>query len=287
MVDDLVCLGETFEDLIFFDLQQWPRLGHEFRTPNLRRTWGGGALLTAVAAARLGCRVKVISALPAGAEKMLRGEGLRVRNLRRRGEPHALTIALSTSEDRAFMTFPGVNEQLETRLLELLPSIRGRHVHLALEPKNCLAWAQALEALRQRQISCSWDFGWHEELPQRAAFPELCEQLHYVFLNQSEAQHYSACTRWEESLDWWAQKTGVVVVKLSKDGCMALQNGERICLPGIPVEAIDSTGAGDAFNGAFLAELQRTGDLAMALHRGNQVGAASTCCVGGLEGLPR
>ena len=283
---DLACVGETFEDIIFHHLSEWPRLGQEFCTRHMVRTWGGGALLTAVAAARQGCRVVIVSALASAAHRFLRNQGLKVRNLRQSSEPHALTVALSTQEDRAFVTYPGVNDQLEERFLASLPRVQVRHLHLALEPRDCLAWVAALNKLRSRGISTSWDFGWHAHLVDLPGFAQMTACLDTLFLNQPEALLYSGASNWEEACDYWSQRRGQTIIKRGKQGCLALAGEQRIEVPGIAVAAIDSTGAGDAFNGGFLTGLLEGRELTGALQLGNQLGAASTLCAGGLEGLP-
>ena len=280
MALDLVCLGETFEDIIFHDLKAWPQLGQEHRCERLLRTWGGGALLTAVAAARQGLAVQVVSGLAAAAQRFLKVENIKVRNLRRSGETHALTVALSTLEDRAFVTYPGVNEVLEERFLRALATLRGRHLHLALEPRDCGAWRQALSSLRERKVTVSWDFGWNEELVDRPGFAQLLDQIDFLFLNESEAGLYG------NGLDW-SGRPGLTIIKLGKQGCLAWSGQRKTEVRGLAVKAIDSTGAGDAFNGGFLAGMLAGQSLHDALQLGNRIGAASTLCAGGLEGLPR
>src|SRR5258708_4090950 len=93
---DLACVGESFEDLIFADLKRLPRLGEELRTRAFVRTYGGGATTTAVAAARLGVATRIVSAVSRGAATRLRAEGVRITNLRKPHEAHAVTAALST-----------------------------------------------------------------------------------------------------------------------------------------------------------------------------------------------
>ena len=286
MVIDLVCAGETFEDVIFHDLSQWPRLGEEFKTDRLLRTWGGGALLTAVAAARQGRPTQVVSALAAGAHKFLRREGIRVSNLRRGDEPHAFTVALSTRDDRAFVTYPGVNEQLEERLLRSLGRLKARHVHLALEPRDCEAWVKAVENLRSRGLTTSWDFGWNSALLERPGFAALTGAVDYLLLNEKEAMFYSGSSSWEEACGFWSDRTRCVVIKLGCRGCLAMAGQQSWTSPPVCVESVESTGAGDAFNGGFLAGLLEGLGMEGALELGNRVGAASTLQAGGLAGLP-
>ena len=52
------------------------------------------------------------------------------------------------------------------------------------------------------------------------------------------------------------------------------------------MRAVDSTGAGDAFNGGFLCGVLRGLPPRACLRLGNFVGARSTRRAGGLDGLP-
>src|SRR6185295_1724925 len=74
----LLSAGEAFEDLVFVGLPRLPGLGEEVRTNNFSSSIGGGAIITAVAAARLGVPVSVASGLSDHAAKRLRTEGVRV-----------------------------------------------------------------------------------------------------------------------------------------------------------------------------------------------------------------
>src|SRR5205823_1423104 len=94
----------------------------------------------------------------------LRREKIRITNLRKPHERQAVTVALSTGADRAFVTFDGVNSRLEPRLTRVLRSTRASHVHLALYPRNTRAWTRQVWALRRRHITTSWDFGWNDVL---------------------------------------------------------------------------------------------------------------------------
>src|SRR6266699_3440046 len=162
--------GEAFDDLIFSGLADLPESGQEVKTDAFARSPGGGAVITAVAAARLGLRCGVASGLGDAAVRLLENEGVSVRNLRRRAEPTAITVALSTRHDRRFVTFNGMNDRLPGRIRRLLPRIRARHVHLALNPGRCRPWIAALAELRRRGITTSWDFGWNPSLARDPAF---------------------------------------------------------------------------------------------------------------------
>jgi sugar/nucleoside kinase (ribokinase family) len=54
-----------------------------------------------------------------------------------------------------------------------------------------------------------------------------------------------------------------VVIKLGAGGCYLADSSHQAALPALPTQVIDSTGAGDAFCGGFLAGYLRTGSLVL------------------------
>jgi len=62
-----------------------------------------------------------------------------------------------------------------------------------------------------------------------------------------------------------------VVIKLGADGCCVSSAGLTELLPAEPVCALDTTGAGDAFAGAFLASILKGQTLLQAARRANRV----------------
>jgi sugar/nucleoside kinase (ribokinase family) len=289
---DLVTLGEAFEDLVFLDLPRLPRPGEEIKTDRFLRTPGGGALITAVAASRLGTRCRVVSALGEGAVALLRGEGVGVRNLRREGEAHALTAALSTKRDRSFVTYSGVNDRLEPRLAAALrdeshQKKRARHVHFAFYPRDCGRWALAVARLRGLGVATSWDFGWNEGLTRDPGFPALASAVDYLFLNEVEASLYARRRSLARAIEHWREKARNAVIKLGPRGSRWVSLSIDVSAPAPPVRVVDTTGAGDAFDGGFLHALLNGAAPAACLKAGNRMGALSTRGAGGLAGLPR
>ena len=252
------------------------------------RTFGGGTLITAVAAARMGARVHVLSALADGAADRLGSERVRVTNLRRRGEAHAVSVALSTRADRAFVTFDGVNEALESRLLSRLGSRLPpmRHLHLALAPRDLRSWQQLLERCRRRRVTTSWDFGWHEDLPGRRGFASLLGALDWVFVNEREARHYAKAFTFASACARWRLLAKQTVIKRGARGAMVLEGNRVWRAPAVRGNVVDTTGAGDAFNGGFLAALLSGRPVAECLSAGVRLGSLSTRAAGGLDGLP-
>lgn len=284
---ELLCAGEAFEDLVFFGLPRLPRPGEELKTSALLRTVGGGALITAVAAARLGTRVRVLSGLGSAGVAALRADGVSVRNLKRVREGHAISVAISTRRDRSFVTYNGVNDVLEPRLRMALRTERARHVHLAFMPPDCARWSAIVRRLRRRGITTSWDFGWNEALLSDGAFPKLLAALDYVFVNEKEALLYSRARTRRAAVARLRQLSPNAVIKLGRGRARWVSRRVDLYVAAPRVAVVDTTGAGDAFNGGFLHRLLRGGSPRACLAAGNHVGARSTTAPGGTAALPR
>jgi ribokinase len=284
----LLTAGEAFEDLVFVGLERLPAPGEEVKTDTFHATIGGGAVITAVAAARLGVSTAILSALSAPAVARLHRERVRVHNLRQPREPHAISAALSTTTDRAFVTFNGVNAVLEPRLLDALATTAAGHVHLALTPSDLDAWIRRIRRLRKAGHTVSWDFGWSETLALRPELPALMDALDLVFVNELEAPLYAQVNALDDAYPPLRARRCTVIVKLGSLGSRWLRAGPEgdVVMPAPRVTPVDTTGAGDAFSAGFLAAWLRRAAPATCLATGNTVGAASTRAAGGLDALP-
>lgn len=79
----------------------------------------------------------------------------------------------------------------------------------------------------------------------------------------------------------------VVALKLGKDGAYVATPHERRVVPGFAVAAIDATGAGDCFGGAFVARLVAGDDPFTAARYANAAAALSTTGYGAVAPIPR
>ncbi|MDD3347441.1 ribokinase [Oscillibacter sp.] len=78
-----------------------------------------------------------------------------------------------------------------------------------------------------------------------------------------------------------------VVITLGSMGAFAMDRERSELLPRLEVEAVDTTGAGDAFNGGFVTALSEGADLFTALRWGNVTGALSVTRLGTAPAMPR
>ena len=77
-----------------------------------------------------------------------------------------------------------------------------------------------------------------------------------------------------------------VVITMGSLGAFATDGEKSELLPRLSVNAIDTTGAGDAFNGGFVMALSEGKDLFEALRYGNATGALSVTKLGTAPAMP-
>ncbi|MCY1212127.1 2-dehydro-3-deoxygluconokinase [compost metagenome] len=86
----------------------------------------------------------------------------------------------------------------------------------------------------------------------------------------------------------WCHHMGArqVVLKLGSQGCVVSDGTQLSFVPPFPVTAVDATGAGDCFDGAFLAQLAAGNDPVSAARWAGVAAALTTKGYGAVEPLP-
>lgn len=128
--------------------------------------------------------------------------------------------------------------------------------------------------------------------PEAEGARPFLDQLDVLVLNEVEAEQLLGTVVTAEnsaraalSLASLGPKT--VVVTLGAAGAVVATRGETTAIPVPIVTVVDTTGAGDAFTGAFAAELARGSDAVAAARMGVVAGSLATTAPGAYPGLPR
>jgi len=79
----------------------------------------------------------------------------------------------------------------------------------------------------------------------------------------------------------------VVAVKLGQKGCLVVTEDKNVRLSGFNVKTVDTTGAGDAFDGAFLTGILEGLSIEKAAELANAVAALKSCGRGAVAPLPK
>ena len=102
-----------------------------------------------------------------------------------------------------------------------------------------------------------------------------------LFPNEEEAAVLAGSADPETQGERLAKHYPIVVIKRGAAGAEAAEGGRRWRVNAPKIEAVDTTGAGDAFVAGFLAARLSGADIPIALERAAAAGAIASTIVGG------
>jgi len=110
---------------------------------------------------------------------------------------------------------------------------------------------------------------------------ELLAGVEVVFITPAGLESLGAPPRAEDGAAWVLERgPSVVAVTLGREGCLVATANESQRIPGVEVQARDTTGAGDCFAGAFVWALSRGRSGFEAGRLANSMAALSTTALG-------
>jgi sugar/nucleoside kinase (ribokinase family) len=306
-VVDVLVLGDANPDLVLRG-DVVPRFGQaEQLLTGADLVLGGSGAIVAHGLARLGRSVRLVAATgedPLG--RLTRGwlsdAGVEAPLLApSSGAGTGATVVLSRGDepsDRAMLTYPGAIAELSAAqvqaAVEQAIDEGVRHVHVAsyfLVPAFAGLLPGLLAHARARQVSTSLDTN-DDPARQWAGVDGLLEHLDLLLPNRAEVVSLAAAagTSTEdpaEAAAVLASRGPVVVVKDGAAGAFRVApDGSLVREGGVPVEPVDTTGAGDTFDAAYLHSFLDGLPAEACLRRAARAGALSTSAVGGTGGQP-
>lgn len=179
--------------------------------------------------------------------------------------------------------------------LPLIRSTKVLHVSgisQAISASACDTVFAAIDAARKAGARISFDCNVRPKLwplaRARAIIVATMAQCDWFLPSLEESAQLSGREGPDAILDWChGQGAPVVALKMGADGVWVSDGEKREHIAGLRVNAIDATGAGDCFDGAFLARLV-AGDTPFAAGRyANAAAALKTTGYGAVAPLPR
>jgi len=283
---DIAVVGQTFCDLVFEGAPLEFRPGTESYASGLVVS-PGGAATRAVAAARLGASTALVSELgPDDFGDMVRRRlqsepGLTLDWVSPAGAT-PVSVALTSSQDRAFLTYDG-GRTAPSFTVQDLP--RTRFVHVGLVE----GVADAVVDARRAGTVVVAGVGWDESGAWAGDQLDALADIDVFCLNADEALAYTRAASLGEAVRVLAARVGVLVVTDGPRGALVMEPGldAPVRVPGFAVRAVDPTGAGDVFVAAVMVELAQGADLVAAVRFGNGAAALAVSAHGGAAAAPR
>ncbi|MBN3766132.1 ribokinase [Burkholderia sp. Ac-20365] len=280
----VVVVGSINMDMVVVT-NTFPRLGETLFGTGFSTHPGGKGANQAVAAARLGAQVTMIGRVGADAfggemKATLEREGIDVRHVTTASQATGIASITLTGGDNAIVVVPGANAELSPEDIDRAADAFAQADIILAQLE--VPYATVLHAARRaRELNKPFFLN---PAPAVALDAELLDLVTLLTPNQHEL-----ATALQTSEDAWAdelaRRPGRIAMTRGKDGvCYAGSDGKLVHKPGFTVDAVDTTGAGDTFNGA-LAAFWSLG-IDEAVRRANGAAALSVTRAGAQGGMP-
>ncbi|WP_114571959.1 ribokinase [Exiguobacterium flavidum] len=281
---DIAVIGSNMVDLITY-IETMPKEGETLEAPDFEIGCGGKGANQAIAAAKMGSRVMMVTKV---------GDDLFADNTIANFEKHGIDTEFT---EKVPGTSSGVapifvDPESKNRIL----IIKGANAHLAPEDvdraadklKQCRLIILQLE-IPLPTVYRAIEFGNEHGIPvilnpapasKELDFDAVCK-CDFFIPNESELEILTGMpVETEEQIRQAADTLLVkgvknVIVTMGSRGVLWMTKGESHFVASHRVDAIDTTGAGDAFIGAFSNEYVKTGDILRALKAATAFAALS------------
>jgi sugar/nucleoside kinase (ribokinase family) len=316
---DLLVVGEINPDVVVADPDPRPVFGQvERRVAGIRLAIGSSSAITACGAVRLGLRVALVGvvgddALGRFVVAAIAARGVDVSRVRiDPALPTGASVVLSGGDDRAILTAEGAIGAVTAADVPLDLVKRARHLHVGSWFLQSSLWSDGprlFATAHDAGLTTSLDPNWDPAERWGSGLRAVLPHLDVVLPNAVEAGRIAGVAASDpgqagialarlggggspDSPDasraaGSASPGPLVVVKAGSAGAVAANAvGVVATTAAYPVDAIDTTGAGDSFDAGFLDAWLAEASVGEALRRAAVCGALSTRAIGGPEAQP-
>ncbi|MFJ4897664.1 MULTISPECIES: ribokinase [unclassified Streptomyces] len=289
---DLLVVGSANADLVV-GVDRRPSAGETVLGSDLAVHPGGKGANQAVAAARLGARTALLARVGDDAHGRLllesqRSAGVDTTGVLVGGAPTGVAlITVDPTGDNSIVVSPGANARLTPADIRaaapLLSAARVVSVQLEIPLETVVETARVLPAGTRLVLNPS------PPAPLPAEVLAACDPL---VVNEHEARFILGQDAGTTPESWARALTALgprsVVITLGAGGALAAdaRTGECVRVPSPEVDAVDTTGAGDAFTAALAWRLGLGEELPMATALAVRVGAAAVTRQGAQASFP-
>jgi sugar/nucleoside kinase (ribokinase family) len=304
---DVLVIGSACVDLVFGGMPHWPVLGQEMYVDQFAISVGA-IFNTAATLSRL--QVGLLTELGSDFCSRYIFEELEKAGVSRdlvviHDSPmRSLSVCMAYEGERGFVSYsdkhPGKATRAEgegreggeqpsllliQKLQQALEEYAFDAVFMYAHPTD-LPFLNVVEEFGQ-DISIFFDTGWGAQC---LSNPQMCSVIRrgdYIMPNQAEAMAMTSTETAEAAATALAELIPTAIVKVGARGAIACRQEELMYCPAYPIQqVVDTTGAGDAFNGGLIYGILKGYTLPKALRCGTICGSLSTMALSGTAAVP-
>lgn len=278
--------GATNVDLLYEDMPKIPDVGEEIYTDKFSCQLGGGLPATLINIGRLGIESKIATELggdmfSAFASEQYKKNNVEPMNIYKGSSiPLNITSAIILKDDRSFITYGKGSIEPDDEAKESF-------YNMAHGAKICLmqpgGFIEVYKKLKSEGTLMVLDMGWDENMSVEK-YSDLLDTADIYTPNRKEALRITGAANENDAADALKKYFDRVIVKVDKDGCIGIDNGERFFVKSVEkFKNKDSTGAGDAFLAGLCYGLFYDYPLKDCIEFGNITGGKAVTAVGALS----
>lgn len=282
-MSEIVVVGSINTDLVFVS-QKRPKAGETILGDEFLTIPGGKGANQAVASAKLGKDVSIIGCVGNDiyGEKMLENfiaNGVDTSMIEVLDISTGVAGIMVDNEDNSIVVIPGANKLLSKAMIDKhMDVLKGaKVVILQLEiPMDVIEYV--IDICHQNHIISILN-----PAPARKVPEQLIEKVSYLTPNEHEAVEIFGKQAIDDLLKQYPNK---LIITQGDQGVVFFDGQYKRHIASLSVDVVDTTGAGDTFNGALATCLVSGQPLLEAIEYANKVAAISITKYGAQGGMP-
>lgn len=278
--------GATNVDLLYEDMPKIPDVGEEIYTDKFSCQLGGGLPATLINIGRLGIESKIATELggdmfSAFALEQYKKNNVEPMNIYKGSSiPLNITSAIILKDDRSFITYGKGSIEPDDEAKESFYNMTHGAKICLMQPGGFI---EVYKKLKSEGTLMVLDMGWDENMSVEK-YSDLLDTADIYTPNRKEALRITGAANENDAADALKKYFDRVIVKVDKDGCIGIDNGERFFVKSVEkFKNKDSTGAGDAFLAGLCYGLFYDYPLKDCIEFGNITGGKAVTAVGALS----
>ncbi|WP_411953966.1 ribokinase [Alkalibacillus sp. S2W] len=284
MAAKVTVIGSINMDLVA-QAERFPNKGETLLGQDFQTIPGGKGANQAVAAAKLGADVTMIGCVgddPFGQPLI---DNLKEQGVNRcqveviEGVPTGIAQITVADHDNTIIVVPGANNHVTPELVrQYEEDIKASDIVLLQFEIPLESVEEVVNLANQHGVKVVMN-----PAPIRSIDLDLLEKVDFLTPNEHELK---ILIDDEQKDTFYNDNRDRFFVTYGSEGVHMVKDGEASIVPGYTVDVVDTTGAGDTFNGGFAVAIAEGQSYAEAARFGNAAGALSVSQFGAQTGMP-
>jgi sugar/nucleoside kinase (ribokinase family) len=202
------------------------------------------------------------------------------------GQSTGLSVILNRGSDRAILTYPGLIQALRAEEITDEILCQAGHVHVAsyfLQTSLQSGLPTLFSRAHHLGLTTSLDTN-YDPSGKWIGFDELLSVTDVFLPNEAEACALAGTDSADLAATLLSQQVATLAIKLGVRGALGVTRDRRVYSTSIPVEVVDTIGAGDSFDAGFIYGYLQGWPLEKTLRAAVICGSLSTRLAGGTAG---